>query len=92
MSGEINYIELIGCGDRTPPADCPFRAISTSIKSPFFSIIAQNKFKSLKDLKGPIIGITSIGGTNHISTRLTLKQFGIDPEKDVKLIAIGDEK
>ena len=46
----------------------------------------------MKDLKGATIGIASIGGTNHISTRLTLKEFGLDPEKDVKLIAIGDEK
>jgi ABC-type nitrate/sulfonate/bicarbonate transport system substrate-binding protein len=46
----------------------------------------------MKDLKGAIIGMTSIGGTNHVSTRLTLRQFGLDPEKDVKLLAIGDEK
>jgi len=92
LSGEIDYIELIGSAIRSAARGLPVRAISTSIKSPFFSIIAQNKFKSLKDLKGATIGITSIGGTNHISTRLTLKQFGIDPEKDVKLIAIGDEK
>jgi NitT/TauT family transport system substrate-binding protein len=92
LSGEIDYIELIGSAIRSAARGLPIRAISTSIKSPFFSIIAQNKFKSLKDLKGATIGITSIGGTNHISTRLTLKQFGIDPEKDVKLIAIGDEK
>ena len=92
LSGEIDYIELIGSAIRSAARGLPVRAISTSIKSPFFSIIAQNKFKSLKELKGATIGITSIGGTNHISTRLTLKQFGIDPEKDVKLIAIGDEK
>ena len=92
LSGEIDYIELIGSAIRSAARGLPVRAISTSIKSPFFSIIAQNKFKSLKELKGATIGITSIGGTNHISTRLTLKQFGLDPEKDVKLIAIGDEK
>ena len=92
LSGEIDYIQLIGSAIRSAARGLPVRAISTSIKSPFFSIIAQNKFKSLKELKGATIGITSIGGTNHISTRLTLKQFGLDPEKDVKLIAIGDEK
>ena len=27
-----------------------------------------------------------------MSTRLTLRQLGLDPEKDVKLLAIGDEK
>jgi len=36
--------------------------------------------------------MTSIGGTNHVSTRLTLRHFDLDPEKDVKLLAIGGEK
>ena len=92
LSGEIEYIELIGSAIRSAARGLPIRAISTGIKSPFFSIIAQNKYKTIKDLKGAIIGITSIGGTNHISTRITLRQFGLDAEKDVKLIAIGDEK
>ena len=92
LSGDIDYIELIGSAIRSAARGLPIRAISTSNKSPFFSVIAQNKFKSVKDLKGATIGIASIGGTNHISTRLTLKEFGLDPEKDVKLIAIGDEK
>jgi NitT/TauT family transport system substrate-binding protein len=92
LSGEIEYIELIGSAIRSAARGLPIRAISTGIKSPFFSIIAQHKYKGMKDLKGAIIGLTSIGGTNHVSTRITLRQFGLDPEKDVKLIAIGDEK
>jgi ABC-type nitrate/sulfonate/bicarbonate transport system substrate-binding protein len=39
-----------------------------------------------------VIGLTSIGGTNHISTRITLTKLGFDPDKDVKFLAIGDEK
>ena len=92
LSGEIEYIELIGSAIRSAARGLPIRAISTGIKSPFFSIIAQNKYKTMKDLKGAIIGMTSIGGTNHVSTRITLRHFGLDAEKDVKLIAIGDEK
>ncbi len=92
LSGEIEYIELIGSAIRSAARGLPIRAISTGIKSPFFSIIGQHKYKNIKDLKGAIIGITSIGGTNHVSTRITLRQLGLDPEKDVKLIAIGDEK
>ncbi len=92
ISGDIQYVELIGSIIRGAAKGLPVRAISTGIKAPFFSFVAQNKYKSMKDLKGAIIGITSIGGTNHVSTRITLRQFGLDPEKDVKLLAIGDEK
>ncbi len=92
ISGDIDYVELIGSIIRGAAKGLPVRAISTGIKAPFFSFVAQHKYKVMKDLKGATIGMTSIGGTNHVSTRLTLRQFGLDPEKDVKLLAIGDEK
>jgi NitT/TauT family transport system substrate-binding protein len=92
LSGQIDYIELIGSAIRSAARGLPIRAVSTGIKAPFFSIIGQHKYKSVNDLKGAVIGLTSIGGTNHISTRMTLRKFGFDPDKDVKFLAIGDEK
>src|ERR1043166_107953 len=92
LSGDIDYAELIGSVIRSAAKGLPVRAISTGIKAPFFSFVAQKQYKSVKDLKGAVIGLTSIGGTNYISTRLTLRHFGLDPDKDVKLLAIGDEK
>ena len=92
LGGDIHYAELIGSVIRSAARGLPVRAISTGIKAPFFTVIAQNKYKNTKELKGATIGLTSIGGTNHISTRMTLRQFGIDPDKDVKFLAIGDEK
>ena len=70
LSGDIDYAELIGSVIRSAAKGLPMRAISTGIKAPFFSFVAQNKFKSMKDLKGAVIGITSIGGTNQVSSRM----------------------
>jgi NitT/TauT family transport system substrate-binding protein len=92
LSGDIDYVELIGSIIRSAAKGAPVRAISTSIRAPFFSFAAHNKFRNIKDLKGATIGVTAIGGTNYISTRLTLRHYGIDPDKDVKILAIGDEK
>jgi NitT/TauT family transport system substrate-binding protein len=85
-------VELIGYIIRSAGKGAPVRAISTSIKAPFFSFAANSKFKAIKDLKGGTIGVTAIGGTNYVSTRLTLRHYGLDPDKDVKILAIGDEK
>jgi len=92
LGGDIDYAELIGSVIRSAARGLPVRAISTGIKAPFFSIVAQNKYKSIKELKGTVIGVASIGGTNQISTRITLRQLGLDPDKDVKFLAIGDER
>jgi ABC-type nitrate/sulfonate/bicarbonate transport system substrate-binding protein len=92
LGGDIHYAELIGSVIRSAARGLPVRAISTGIKAPFFSVIAQNKYKNIKELRGATIGLTSIGGTNHISTRMTLRHYGFDPDKEVKFLAIGDEK
>ena len=92
LGGDIDYAELIGSVIRSAARNLPVRAISTSIKAPFFSVIGQNKYKNIKELKGAVIGLTSIGGTNHVATRMTLRQFGLDIDKDVKILAIGEEK
>jgi NitT/TauT family transport system substrate-binding protein len=92
LSGDIDYVELIGSVIRSAAKGAPIRAISTNIKAPFFSFAANNKYKSVKDLKGATIGVTAIGGTNYVSTRLTLRHYGVDPDKEVKILAIGDEK
>jgi len=40
--------------------------------------------RSIKELKGKTIGVERIGGGPHITLSITLKQNGIDPDKDVE--------
>ncbi len=44
---------------------------------------------SYKDLRGKRIGVSSFGGTEYPVTRAVLETLGIDPDKDVKWIAVG---
>jgi len=92
VSGDTDYAEVFGSAVRSAARGAPVRAFSTSIKAPFFSLIVHPSIKSFKDLKGRVIGVTSIGGTNQISGRLMLEHFGVDPDRDVKFFAIGEEK
>lgn len=90
LSGSVDYIELFGSTVRFAAQGAPIRAVSMAIGAPFFSLAARPEFKSVKDLKGGIIGVTAIGGTNYVSTRMLLEHYGLDPDRDVKLLAIGD--
>ncbi|HEX2386965.1 MAG TPA: ABC transporter substrate-binding protein [Candidatus Binatia bacterium] len=92
LSGDVDYVEVFGSAIRSAARGAPVRAFSNSIKAPFFSLIAQPSIKSVKELKGRVIGVTSIGGTNQISGRLLFQHFGVDPDKDLKFLAIGEEK
>ena len=92
VSGDGDYAEVFGSAVRSAARGIPVRAFSTSIKAPFFSLIVHPSIKSIKELKGRTIGVTSLGGTNQISGRLLLQYFGVDPDRDVKFLAIGEEK
>jgi NitT/TauT family transport system substrate-binding protein len=41
------------------------------------------------DLKGKSIGISRTGSSSDIGTRVVLKKFGLDPDKDVNLVQTG---
>jgi NitT/TauT family transport system substrate-binding protein len=55
------------------------------------TLIAQPEIKTLKDLKGKTLGISSFGATPDVAARLMIKQAGIDPEKEIKVLALGSD-
>jgi NitT/TauT family transport system substrate-binding protein len=46
--------------------------------------------KSYTDLKGKKIGVSDLGATEYPVTRNVLRTLGIDPDKDVEWIAVGN--
>ncbi|MFL9913657.1 ABC transporter substrate-binding protein [Paraburkholderia sp. RL17-337-BIB-A] len=46
--------------------------------------------KSVADLKGLRLGISAPGASADTGLRLLLRQAGLDPERDVKIVSIGD--
>ncbi|WP_315784015.1 MULTISPECIES: ABC transporter substrate-binding protein [unclassified Bradyrhizobium] len=46
--------------------------------------------KSYTDLKGKKIGVSDFGATEYPVTKNVLKALGLDPEKDVSFVAVGN--
>jgi NitT/TauT family transport system substrate-binding protein len=55
----------------------------------FFDLVARPEVKSLGDLRGKAVGISRYGASTEYAVRFALKANGIDPDKDVKLLAVG---
>ena len=61
---------------------------STGTVSPF-RLIARPEIKQPSDLKGKKAGITTFGSTSDQVMRIALKQFNLDPSKDIALLTFG---
>jgi NitT/TauT family transport system substrate-binding protein len=48
--------------------------------------------KTFQDLMGKKLGVSNIGGSADIATRVVLRQNGLDPEKDVVIVATGSSQ
>lgn len=46
--------------------------------------------ENLKDLKGLRLGVSTLGASSDNTLRFLLKQAGLDPDRDVKIIPVGD--
>ena len=51
----------------------------------------SREFNRVKDLKGKSVGIPSIGSLGHKITVRVLRKLGIDPDKDVRMVAVGGD-
>jgi NitT/TauT family transport system substrate-binding protein len=52
-------------------------------------IMARPGINSIEDLRGKQVGISSVGGSADIATRLSMMHYGLDPDKDITILAMG---
>jgi NitT/TauT family transport system substrate-binding protein len=67
------------------------RAIFSTASRQMFSLVVQPGIQSVQDLKGKLVGIPSIGSLGHKITVRVLRKLGIDPDKDVRMLAVGGD-
>lgn len=55
-----------------------------------YRLVVRPEIRALADLKGKVLGVTRYGTVNDSTLRLLINKLGLDPEKDVRLIQVGD--
>jgi NitT/TauT family transport system substrate-binding protein len=90
-TGDVDYCQLFGAVVGGAIAGLPVRIVAGFLDNWPMTLIAQPELKSLKELKGKTLGISSFGATPDVGARLMLKQAGVDAEKDIKVLALGSD-
>ena len=90
LSGDV----LIGVTGSTDilvfrEAGSPIKMIATHTEGNHFTLNVAPDVSAVGDLKGKAIGITRAGSSTWIFARMMAKQQGWDPDRDVKIVALG---
>ncbi|HEU4341771.1 MAG TPA: ABC transporter substrate-binding protein [Candidatus Binatia bacterium] len=89
IGGSVDYASAAGSIIAAAVRGAPVRLVLIVNSKPQFDLVAQPEIKSVQQLKGKVIGISSRGGAVDLLTQLILTQHGVAPNKDATLIVIG---
>ena len=90
VSGDIDYLLAWGSTLRAAVTGVPLKVVAGMAARPLHVFVVRGDIKTGKDLKGRVIGVDSFAGTVDYLARVTVRHFGLDPDKDVKIIVSGE--
>ena len=89
IGGSVDYASAAGSIIAAGVRGAPVRLVLVVNSKPQFDLVGQPDIKSVPQLKGKVIGISSRGGAVDLLTQLILTKHGLTPNKDVTSIVIG---
>ena len=92
LGGSVDYTSASGSTIAAAVRGLPVKLVFISSSKPQFELISQPQLKSVEDLKGKIVGISSRGGSNDLMLQMILQKNGLTPNKDVTVIIVGAQE
>src|SRR4029434_7624843 len=91
LSGDAHAINNVGTIIRAMErTDLPAKVVSQSLKKNLFWLVTKPEVRSLSDLKGTVLGTTTLGGAQHLAAVRLLQKAGLDTDKDITVVVGGD--
>lgn len=90
VSGEVNALGSIGSAIRAIPRGAPIKVLAVSLRRPVFWLATRPEIKTIADLKGKVVGTTTLGGSQHTAGIRMLRRAGLNPDRDVTVVLGGD--
>jgi len=91
IAGELDGQAAIGSAIRAIQRGAPLRVVAVTLRRPLFWLVVRPEYRSIKELKGKVLGISTIGGSQHLRAKGMLTAGGLDAEKDITSIQINDQ-
>jgi ABC-type nitrate/sulfonate/bicarbonate transport system substrate-binding protein len=90
IAGEV----LLGAAGATDilvvrEAGQPLKMVATHTEGNHFTLNVAPEVQSVAELRGKSIGVTSIGATTWVFARMVAREQRWDPDRDVKIVALG---
>jgi NitT/TauT family transport system substrate-binding protein len=89
IGGNADFASMSGAGFTAILGGMPLRFAFSSFFRPMFWLYAKPDIPDIKSLRGKRVGVTGLGSGPDNLLRETLKRNGMEPGRDVTILALG---
>jgi NitT/TauT family transport system substrate-binding protein len=90
VSGDIQYVIFAGTTLNAAVRGLPVKLVMVYNDRPLFSLMSRPDIRSIKELKGKVLGVATLTSGESFLSRRLLKDAGVDVEKEMTLRVIGN--
>ena len=90
VSGDIQYVIFAGTTLNAAVRGLPVKLVMVYNDRPLFSLMSRAEIRSIKELKGKVLGVATLTSGESFLSRRLLKDAGIDADKEMTLRVIGN--
>jgi NitT/TauT family transport system substrate-binding protein len=89
LSGQLHFSTSAGAALSAAIRGGPLKIVYTHLSKPTYKLVSNKpEIKTVKDLIGKKVAISTFGDTGHLAALLALKKYGI-PSSSVLFIMVG---
>jgi NitT/TauT family transport system substrate-binding protein len=89
LAGELDYSTVTGIILSASVQGMPLKTVMGWFDKPLHMLIARPNIKKLTDLKDKRVAVSTYGSIPHVMLREALASTGMNPEKDITVLALG---
>jgi NitT/TauT family transport system substrate-binding protein len=89
IGGNVNFSTQGGAGLLPVLRGAPIRLLFSAFRRPMYWLYARSEIRSIRDLKGKKVGVSSIGSGPDSLLRDVLKKHGVEGGRDVVILPVG---
>jgi NitT/TauT family transport system substrate-binding protein len=89
VTGDVDFTSSVSSVIKAAAIGIPVKTVMNFFNGSFFYLLTKPEITHIEQLRHRVIGISRYGSATDFDARATLRHFGMDPAKDVNILAVG---
>ena len=89
LTGDVEFASSVSSVVKAAAVGIPVRTVMNFFNGSFFYLVSKPEVTRIEQLRNKVVAISRYGSATDLDARATFRHFGIDPSKDVNILAVG---